>query len=80
MSRYGHPAPGSPESVAGIRQRRLERDLPAGAVTVEEIERLRRLSWAALQREALEAGVSLGKVKQAPTRDALRLQILLAKV
>lgn len=69
----------SADAFAGLRQRRLERDLPAGKVTIDEIERLRRLTWAALQREALEAGVSLGKVRKAPTRDALRLQILLAK-
>jgi hypothetical protein len=53
-------------------------DLP-GAVTLDEIERLRRLTWAALDRKALAAGVSLGQVRQAKTRDELRLLILKAR-
>lgn len=46
------------------------------SVTEAEIERLRRLTWAALQRVALEAGVALYRVKAAKTRDELRLLIL----
>lgn len=45
-------------------------------ITEAEIERLRRLTWAALQRVALEAGVALYQVKAAKTRDELRLLIL----
>jgi hypothetical protein len=40
---------------------------------------LRRLTWAALSREAIEAGVSLGKIRRAKTRDELRLAILKAR-
>ncbi len=49
------------------------------SVNVAEVERLRRLTWAALDREALEAGVPLYKIRAAKTRDALRLLILTAK-
>lgn len=38
--------------------------------------RLRRLTWAALQRRALDAGVPLAVVTGAATRDELRLAIL----
>ena len=51
----------------------------AEPVTIAEIERLRRLTWAALQREALEADVPLHKVRDAATRDELRLLILEAR-
>lgn len=44
-----------------------------------EILRLRRLTWAALQREALEAGIPVGRVSAAATRDELRLAILEAR-
>lgn len=45
-------------------------------MTLAAMNALRGLSWAALQRKALEAGVSLGKVRGAATRDELRLLIV----
>jgi hypothetical protein len=47
-------------------------------VTRAAMNALRGLSWAALQRKALDAGVPLGKVRAAATRDALRLLIVAA--
>jgi hypothetical protein len=69
-----------PAALAGLRRRRLERDLPAGSVTAEDIDYLRRRTWASLTRIAIEDGVSLGAIKRAATRDELRLAILLARV
>lgn len=46
---------------------------------LEEANRLRRLTWAALQREGLEAGLPVARVSQARTRDELRLEILKAR-
>lgn len=43
-----------------------------------ERERLRRLTWAALEREAIEAGVSLGMIRRARTREELWEAILQA--
>ncbi len=44
------------------------------------LETLKGLSWAALERKALDAGVSLGKVQTAATRDELRQLIVEAVV
>lgn len=74
MPRHSPPDHRGPQAVAGLRQRLLER-----TVTPVEIERLRRLSWAALQREALEADVPLRRMREAATRDELRLLILEAR-
>lgn len=41
-----------------------------------EAERLRRMTWTVLTREALEAGVPLGVVKRAKTRAELSTAIL----
>lgn len=49
------------------------------AVTVERIEQLKRMRWSELDRVALEAGVSLGVIKRAKTRDELRRAILIAE-
>lgn len=49
------------------------------APTVADINRLKRMTWAQLERQALEAGVSLGKIKGAATRDELRRAILVAR-
>lgn len=38
--------------------------------------RLRGLSWAALERKALDAGVTLKQVRDAVSRDELRLLIV----
>lgn len=48
-------------------------------ISVVEMERLRRLSWAALEREAIQVGVSLKVIRDAPARDELRLAILKAQ-
>ena len=49
------------------------------AVTVERIAKLKRMRWSELERAALEAGVTLGVIKRAKTRDELRRAILLAE-
>jgi hypothetical protein len=46
---------------------------------LEEINRLRRLTWNALSREALHAGLTTTAVREAATLDELRLSILKAK-
>lgn len=38
--------------------------------------KLRGLGWAALERKALDAGVTLGKVQTAATREELRVLIV----
>lgn len=43
-----------------------------------EADRLKGRSWATLSRLALEAGVPLKRVKEARTREELRLAIALA--
>jgi hypothetical protein len=65
-------------AVEGLRQRRRERDLPTGPIAnaAVEGERLRRLSWASLEREALRWGMPVAQVSAAATRDELRLGIL----
>lgn len=40
------------------------------------VEKLKGLSWAALERKALDAGVTLKQVRDAATRDELRLLIV----
>lgn len=49
------------------------------SVTVADIDRLKRMTWAQLDRVALDAGVPLAKVRQAKTRDELRRAILIAQ-
>jgi hypothetical protein len=47
-------------------------------VTLAEINSLKGRSWMTLQRLAVDAGVSLRRIKKAATRDELRLLILTA--
>ena len=51
----------------------------SGGVAPADIEALRRCTWAQLDRKAIDAGVPLGRIKQARTRDELRLLILKAR-
>lgn len=53
--------------------------MPENAITTADIERLRRMRWSELERVALEAGITLRKVKEAATRDELRRAILWAR-
>lgn len=53
--------------------------MSADAITIADIERLRRVRWPELERVALEAGIALAKVKEAATRDELRQAILLVR-
>lgn len=45
-------------------------------MTLAEINSLRRLPWSQLERRALDAGVRIGQIKQARTRDELRLLVI----
>lgn len=49
-------------------------------MTVEEIARLKRMRWSELEREAIEAGIPLYRIREAATRDELRLEIAKARV
>lgn len=51
----------------------------ATGITEADIAQLKRMRWSELDRAALEAGVSLGVIKRAKTRDELRRAILLAR-
>lgn len=44
-----------------------------------EIARLKRLTWSALDREALSAGLTPARIREATTLDELRLAILKAR-
>jgi hypothetical protein len=44
-----------------------------------EVNRLRRLTWNALSREAVHAGLTNKRIREAATLDELRLAILKAK-
>lgn len=61
---------------------RTPRDLPARVTPAQvqaEADRLKGRSWATLSRLALEAGIPLKRVKEARTREELRLAIALAR-
>lgn len=49
-------------------------------MTVGQMNSLKGKSWVTLQRIAVEAGIPLYKIREAPTRDALRLMIVDAEV
>lgn len=49
-------------------------------MTVQSMNSLKGKSWATLQRIALEVGVPLDKVREARTRDSLRLLIVDAEI
>lgn len=48
--------------------------------TLATMNSLKGKTWATLQRIAVEAGIPLYKIREAPTRDALRLLIVDAEV
>lgn len=49
-----------------------------GSGATEQIARLKRMRWSELERAAIEAGVTLKRIREAKTRDELRLEILKA--
>lgn len=49
------------------------------ATVLEEIARLRVLTWNALSREGLDAGMTTTEVREAATLDEMRLSILKKK-
>lgn len=46
---------------------------------LDECRRLRGLTWAALEREALAAGLTTTRIREVATLDEMRLAILKAK-